>query len=67
MLLKAQLMPVETVALNHLSTEDVSAFIRLYSEKHHLNWTEAYIDDLTAVVGGYPPGMIEMVKSALNK
>lgn len=67
LLLKAQLLPMETVSLNHLPPDNVRQWLRLYSEKHHFNWPETYIDDLTAVVGGYPLGMIEMVKSAMNK
>jgi hypothetical protein len=63
LLLKAQLIPIETVTLHHLSTKDVSAFIRLYAGKQHLNWSDAYIDDLTALAGGYPLGMIELIKS----
>ena len=66
-LLKAQLIPTETVSLHHLSAENVSAFIRLYSGKQKLNWSDAYIDDLTALAGGYPLGMIDLIKSVMNK
>ncbi len=63
LLLKAQLIPIETVTLHHLSTEDVSAFIRLYAVKQHLNCSDAYIDNLTELAGVYPLGMIELIKS----
>lgn len=66
-LLKAQLIPMETVSLHHLSAENVSSFIRFYSVKQNLNWSDAYIDDLTALAGGYPLGMIDLIKSVMNK
>jgi len=66
-LLKAQLIPMETVSLHHLSIEDVSLFIRLYSEKHHLKWTKKNIDDFTALAGGYPLGIIGLINALMNK
>lgn len=67
LLLKAQFIPMETISLHHLSTEDISAFIRHYAEKHHLNLSDSYIDDLTALAGGYPLSMIGLIKSVANK
>jgi len=66
MLLKAQLLPVETLSLHYLKEEDVISFIRLHSEKHYLNWPDAYIESLAALVSGYPLGMVEMIKNRNN-
>ncbi len=63
MLLKAQLFPVDTVSLGHLKDEDVISFIGLHSEKYHLNWSIDYICSLAALTGGYPLGIIEMIKN----
>ena len=62
MLLKAQLIPVYTISLHYLKDEDVISFIRLYSEKNHLDWSDAYIHSLAYLAKGYPLGMIEMIK-----
>ncbi|PKN96742.1 MAG: hypothetical protein CVU43_19155 [Chloroflexi bacterium HGW-Chloroflexi-5] len=67
LLLMAQLIPMETVSLHHLSTKDISAFIRHYAEKHHINLSDSYIDKLTALASGYPLGMIDLIKSVMNK
>lgn len=67
LLLKAQLIPMETISLHHLSTEDVSAFIRHYAENNHLNLPDSYVKNLTTLTGGYPLGMIDLVKSVMNK
>jgi len=67
MRLRAQLIPMETIALNHLPTEDVSEFIRQYTIKLQLDWSDAYIDDVTALAGGYPLGIIDLIKSVMNK
>ena len=61
-LLKAQLIPVYTISLHYLKDEDVISFIRLYSEKNHLDWSDAYIHSLAYLAKGYPLGMIEMIK-----
>lgn len=66
-LLKAEFLPMETVSLHHLSVENVSAYIRHYAEKHHLNLSESYIDDLTALAGRYPLNMVDLIKSVVNK
>lgn len=63
LLLKAQLLPMEMVSLNYLPLEDVRSWLRLYSEKHHFNWPDAYVDNLTAVAGGYPLGIVEMLRN----
>jgi len=63
LLLKAQLLPVEVVSLNYLPPQNVRAWLRLYSEKHYFNWSEAYVDDLTALAGGYPLGITEMLQN----
>jgi len=65
-ILKAQLLPMETISLNHLAAEDVRQWLHLYSEKHHFNWTDAYIRDLTALAGGYPLGISEMLRNQKN-
>lgn len=63
MLLKAQLLPTNTVSLNYLKDEDVISLIRLHSEKYHLDWSDAYIHNLAALSGGYPLGIIEMIRN----
>jgi hypothetical protein len=61
-------IPKTTVQEERLSSaEDFSAFIRLYAEKHHLNWSDSYVDDLIALAGGYPLGTIDLIKSVMNK
>ena len=67
LLLRAQLIPTETISLHHLSTKDVSTFISYYAEKHHMDLSDSYVDDLTALAGGYPLGMIGLIKSFINK
>jgi energy-coupling factor transporter ATP-binding protein EcfA2 len=62
LLLKAQLIPVYTISLHYLKEKDVISFIRLYSEKNHLDWSDAYIHSLAYLAKGYPLGMIEMIK-----
>jgi hypothetical protein len=62
-LLKAQLFPAETFSLHYLKDEEVISFIRLHSEKYHLNWSNDYIHSLAALTGGYPLGIIEMIKN----
>jgi replication-associated recombination protein RarA len=63
MLLRAQFFPAQTFALHHLKDEEVISFIRLHAEKYHLNWSEAYIHSLASLAGGYPLGIIEMLKN----
>ena len=65
MLLKAQLIPVYTFSLHYLKDEDVISFIRLHSEKYHLNWPDAFINSLAVFASGYPLGMVEMIKNKL--
>jgi hypothetical protein len=62
MLLKTQLVPVDSMLLNYLKEEDVISFIRLYSEKYHLNWPDAYIHGIAALTGGYPLNIIETLR-----
>jgi hypothetical protein len=62
MLLKAQLVPIATISLNYLKTEDVFLFIRSYSDKHHLKWSDGHIRNLANLARGYPLGMIEMIR-----
>jgi hypothetical protein len=63
MLLKTQLFPTETFSLHYLKDEEVISFIRLHSGKYHLSWSDAYIHSLAALTGGYPLGIIEMIKN----
>lgn len=62
MLLKTQLVPADSMLLNYLKDEDVISFIRLYSEKFHLNWSDAYIHGIAALTGGYPLNIIETLR-----
>ena len=61
--LKTQLLPMEMVSINYLPPEDVRRWLYLYSEKHRLDWSEAYIHDLTELIGGYPLGISEMLSN----
>lgn len=63
MLLKTQLFPVEIFSLQYLKDEDVISFIRFHSDKYHLNWSDAYIHSLASLTGGYPLGIIEMIRN----
>ncbi len=63
MLLKAQLIPVYTISLHYLKHEDVISFIRSHSDKYHLNWQDAHIHSMASFTGGYPLGMVEMIKN----
>jgi hypothetical protein len=61
--LKAQLLPATTICLCNLKTNAVLSFLRSYSDKYHLSWSDAYIHSLAALAGGYPLGMIEMIRN----
>jgi len=61
--LKALLLPANVLSLRNLKTNDVISFIRLYSDKHNLNWSDNHIHDLTVVAKGHPLSMIEMVRN----
>lgn len=61
--LEAQLLPATTICLSNLNAKDVLNFLRSYSDKYHLNWSDAYIHNLAALVRGHPLGIIEMIKN----
>jgi hypothetical protein len=61
--LKALLLPANVLSIRYLKKDDIVSFIRLYSDKHNLNWSDAYIHNLATLVNGHPLGMIEMVKN----
>lgn len=61
--LEAQLLPATTICLSNLKAKAVLNFFRLYSDKYHLTWSDAYIHSLAALAGGYPLGMIEMIRN----
>lgn len=61
--LEAQLLPATTIYLSNLKANAVLNFLRSYSDKYHLNWSDAYIHSLAALTGGYPLGMIEMIRN----
>ncbi len=63
MLLKAQFFPAEIFSLHYLKEEDVVLFIRLHSEKYHLNWSDDYIQNLATLAGGYPLGMMAIIRN----
>ena len=60
--LKALLLPTDVSSLNHLKPDEVVSFLRLYSDKHNLNWSDDYIHDLAVIVKGHPLSMIEMIR-----
>jgi hypothetical protein len=61
--LQALLFPADCILLNRLKNTDVACFLHLYSNKYKLNWTDHYIHDLTAIAGGHPLSMMEMIKN----
>lgn len=61
--LKALLLPANVLSLRHLKTDDIVSFIRLYSDKHNLNWSDNYIHDLTIAAKGHPLSMLEMIRN----
>lgn len=67
MLLRTQFFPVEKIILQHLKSEEVVSFIRLHSGKYRLNWSDDYIRSLSALTGGYPLGVMEMIKTRKKK
>jgi hypothetical protein len=60
--LKVILLPANVLLLRNLKTNDVVFFLRLYSNKHNLNWSDNYIHDLTVFTKGHPLSMIEMIR-----
>jgi hypothetical protein len=65
--LKALLLPVDLLSLHHLKTDDVLSFMRLYSEKHNLNWSNVFIRKMADLIGGYPLGLITTINTVTNK
>ena len=63
--LKAQLLPAATVFLHNLHEEDIISYLRYLSNRHHWNWPETHIISMAALTGGYPLGMIEMMKKKI--
>ena len=61
--LKALLLPTDVLSLNHLKPDEVVSFLRLYSDKHKLNWSNDYIHDLALIINGHPLSMIEMIRN----
>ena len=59
--LKAILLPANYLLLRNLKRNDVASFIQLYSDKHNFNWSDNYIQDLTAVAGGHPLSIMGMI------
>ena len=61
--LKALLLPANVLSLRHLKTDDIVSFMRLYSDKHNLNWSDNYIHDLAVIAKGHPLSIIEMIRN----
>jgi hypothetical protein len=61
--LKAQLLPAATICLSNLKDKAVLNFLRSYSDKYNLNWSDVYIHSLAVLAGGYPLGMMEMIRN----
>lgn len=61
--LKALLLPTDVLSLNHLKPDEVVSFLRLYSDKHNLNWSDDYIHDLAVITKGHALSMIEMIRN----
>jgi predicted ATPase len=64
--LKAQLLPAATVFLHNLNSEDVVNYLRHLSDRHRWNWPEDHISSMASLIGGYPLGMIEMMKKKIS-
>ena len=60
--IKAQLMPTVTLILSHLKKDDVKNLFSMYAKKHNINYSENYIYNLATLSGGYPLGIVEMIK-----
>lgn len=65
--LKAIMLPSDVLSLHHLKTDDVLTFMRLYSDKHNLNWSIVFIREIADLIGGYPLGIITTINSVTNK
>ena len=63
--LKAQLLPATTVSLHNLNGEDIINYLRYLSNRHHWNWPGTHIISMAALAGGYPLGMIEMMRKKI--
>ena len=61
--LEAQLLPATTICLGNLNAKTVLNFLRLYSNKYHLNWSDTYIHNLAVFANGHPLGMMEMIRN----
>jgi hypothetical protein len=61
--MEVQLLPAITIYLSNLNTKAVINFLGKYSDKYHLNWSDAYIHNIAALTGGYPLSIIEMIRS----
>lgn len=64
--LKAQLLPAATVSLHNLHEEDIINYLRYLSNRHHWNWPETRIISMAALTGGYPLGIIEMMRKKIR-
>ena len=61
--LKAQLLPATKICLSNLNAKTVLNFLQSYSDKYHLNWSDAYIHNLANLIRGHPLSMIEMIRN----
>jgi hypothetical protein len=66
-LLRAQLIPVELVQLQHLDLESSCDLLAQFSKRYRFNWTESEIRMLAEITGGYPLGMKELLKRTLER
>jgi hypothetical protein len=64
--LEVQLLPSTTICLSNLNTKAVINFLRTYSDKDHLNWSDSYIQSMADIIGGYPLNIIETIKAITN-
>jgi hypothetical protein len=61
--LEAQLLPTTIIFLSNLNDKAVLNFLRTFSHKYHLNWSDIYIQSLAALASGYPLGMMAMIRN----
>lgn len=59
--IKAQLMPTVTLILSHLKKMMLKIYL-VCMQKHNINYSENYIYNLATLSGGYPLGIVEMIK-----
>jgi hypothetical protein len=66
-LLRSQMMPVETIRLSYLKTGDADEYFNIISRQHLFCWSEGYIRMLVKSTHGYPLGMVNAVRMIMER